>query len=176
MREVPATIQGISKHSVASICAVTTGEGVYGIDTREVREVLGESQIRQVPLAPWFIAGVMPYRGEVLAAVSLRAVLGLEPSAERTCVLVLEDDDRGRHFGLIVDAVGGVVAVPEEGLQSNPTTLDARRSALFAGVWQTETGLLVKLEPARLRPSRLAAGGLNGSNTSMERLEARCER
>ncbi len=49
----------------------------FGIDTRKIREVLGERDLQRVPMAPAFIAGVVPYRGEVLTTVNLRALLGL---------------------------------------------------------------------------------------------------
>jgi purine-binding chemotaxis protein CheW len=138
------------------------GAGLYGIDTRQIREVLGKTTPQCVPLAPGFIAGVVPYRGEVLTTVSFRAVLGLEVWPRVNCVLVLDDEENGERFGLMVDGVGGVVTMVADALQPNPAGLDARSMALFDGAYRTEAGLMVRLEPRMLRPSRLGETGLFG--------------
>ena len=66
-----------------SLCSLRAGTGLYGVDTPQIREVLGPSVPQRVPLAPEYIAGVVPYRGEVLTTVSFRALLGLERGAEQ---------------------------------------------------------------------------------------------
>jgi purine-binding chemotaxis protein CheW len=142
-----------------SLCSLHSGPGLFGIDTREIREVLGATTPQRVPLAPQYIAGVVPYRGEVLTTVCLRALLGLEMPTGPCAVLVLEDDD-GEHFGLMVDSVGGVVKMAQDALETNPSGLDPRSMALFDGAYRMPSGLMVRLDPLRLRPSRLAESGL----------------
>lgn len=143
-----------------SLCAMTVGAEAFGIDTTKVREVLGECAVQRIPLAPAFIAGVIPNRGEVLTTVSLRALLGLEKREGASVVLVLEDEGKDERFGLMVDAVGGVVMVAAETLEENPSTLCARSKALFDGAYKLESGLIVRLDAAKLQPSRLKGCGL----------------
>jgi purine-binding chemotaxis protein CheW len=111
-------------------------------------------------MAPAFVAGVVPYRGDVLTAVSFRALLGLPESHEIGCVLVLEDDEGQERFGLTVDSVGGVVTVNSRMLEDNPCTLEPRCKWLFDGAYKMSTGLMVQLDPQKLRPSRLAESGM----------------
>jgi len=148
---------------IVSLCSLRAGAELFGIDTREIREVLGTSAPQPVPLAPGYIAGVLPYRGEVLTTVSLRALLGLEERSGANCVLVLEDEELGEQFGLMVDGVGGVVTMMPSELAGNPSTLEARSAALFDGVYKMKTGLMVRLDPQRLRPLELARSGLFGA-------------
>lgn len=143
-----------------TMCSVRAGDGMYGIDTREIREVLGNADPRPVPLAASYIAGVLPYRGEVLTTVSLRALLGLPSWMGKSHVLVLEDAEQGERFGLMVDGVGGMVAVPESGLERNPATLGVRAEAILCGVFRMENGLMARLDPRRLRPLELARNGI----------------
>jgi purine-binding chemotaxis protein CheW len=75
-------------------------------------------------------------------------------------VLVLEDDEAGERFGLVVDGVGGVVMLSRDLLEANPCTLEPRERWLFDGAYKMRTGLMVQLDPLRLRPSRLAETGL----------------
>lgn len=145
---------------VVSLCSFYTGSGVFGLDTRKICEVLGERDVHRVPMAPVFIAGVVPYRGDVLTAVNFRALLGMCKQAEKSCVLVLEDDEAEERFGLVVDAVGGVMTMGKDMLEANPCTLEPQEKWLFDGAYKMRTGLTVQLDPLRLHPSRLAETGL----------------
>ena len=87
---------GIDEEDRVSLCLLLTGDGRYGIDTRKIREVLGGRTVQRVPLAPAYIGGIVPYRGEVLTAVSFRALLGMVPYPGESAVLVL-DERRARR-------------------------------------------------------------------------------
>ncbi len=143
-----------------SLCSLYAGSETFGIDTSKIREVLGERELQRVPMSPTFIAGVVPYRGEVLTAVNLRALLGIEEHWGKCCVLVMEDDKAAERFGLVVDAVGGVVTVSRNALEDNPCTLGVRGKWLFDGAYKMEAGLMVRLDPQKLSPSRLSETGL----------------
>ena len=143
-----------------SLCSLHSGPGLFGINTRQIREVLGASKPQHVPLAPEYIAGVVPYRGEVLTTVCFRVLLGLHRLTGPRTVLVLDDEENEERFGLVVDSVGGVVIMAHDALESNPSALDARSMALFDGAYRMPSGLMVRLDPRRLRPSRLAESGL----------------
>jgi purine-binding chemotaxis protein CheW len=145
---------------MVSLCSFYAGNKIFGIDTRKICEVLGERDLHRVPMAPAFIGGVVPYRGDVLTTVSFRALLGLDEQGDKSSVLVLEDDEAGERFGLLVDAVGGVVTLSADMLEKNPCTLEPRERWLFDGAYKMRTGLMVQLDPLKLRPSRLAETGL----------------
>ncbi len=154
--------QELEHEEALSMCSLHAGGRTFGIDTRSIREVLGRRAMQRVPLAPTWIGGIVPYRGEVLTTVSFRSLLGMEPSCEHSCVLVLDGDDEaeGERFGLMVDGVGGVVTVDRRSHAANPPTLDATGRALFQGAFRLPGGLLVQVDPERLRPARLAESGL----------------
>jgi purine-binding chemotaxis protein CheW len=154
------------ERDAVSLCSLYAGSETFGIDTRKIREVLGERGLQRVPLSPAFIAGVVSYRGEVLTTVNLRALLGMEANPGDGCVLVMEDDEASERFGLVVDAVGGVVTVSQRTLEANPCTLEARGKWLFDGAYKMESGLMVRLDPQRLCPSRLSETGLFRKGTN----------
>lgn len=144
---------------LVSLCSLRVGDEIFGIDTRSISEVLGRRELRRVPLAPAFIGGVVPYRGEVLTTVNFRALLGFESRVEASCVLVLDDGERGERFGLLVDRVGGVVTALASELEPNPTTLTGPGKLLFDGAYKMADGLIINLDPTRLRPGRLQLYG-----------------
>jgi purine-binding chemotaxis protein CheW len=60
----------------------------------------------------------------------------------------------------MVDAVGGVVTVSRRMLEANPCTLEPRCKWLFDGAYKMQSGLMIQLDPQKLRPSRLAETGM----------------
>lgn len=150
----------LEEDDAISLCSLIVGSDTFGIDTGKIREVLGERELQRVPMSPPFIAGVVPYRGEVLTTVNLRALLGMTEHNGRCCVLVMEDNEGAERFGLVVDAVKGVVTVSRKTLEPNPCTLSARAKWLFDGAYKMQAGLMVQLDPQRLCPTRLSETGL----------------
>jgi purine-binding chemotaxis protein CheW len=138
-----------------SVCTVQTGEDVFGIATSAVREALHRCELRKVPLAPSFVAGVLAYRGDILLAVSLRALLGMEAMAEASSAVVLEDSESGEAFALLLDELLDVVQVDARAWEPNPVTLDVRRSAVYGGVYRRADGPLVRLESRDVQPTWL---------------------
>jgi purine-binding chemotaxis protein CheW len=150
-----ATMSGSQKAQWQEVCSVRLGEMLIGIPICHVLEILGKPATQPVPLAPFFIGGLVHYRGEVLTAVSLRRLLGMGPAPAPEDVLVFET--AGGLFGLFVDAVGEVLRVSPADHEQNPPTLEGRSLSLFNGAWKLKDGLLITLDPERLDPMRLSA-------------------
>jgi len=53
---------------------------------------------------------------------------------------------KGESFGLLVDAVGEVLRLPDAQREANPINLDRRLAALSAGVYRLDGQLLVALD------------------------------
>jgi len=138
------------------LCTLRVGSEVFGIDTADVQEILREARPQAVPRAPEFVAGVLAYRGEVLLAISLPALLGQPPAPRVPSAVVMKDSESGEIFALLVDAVADVLDVDPNLWEANPPTIDDRRKAIFCGVYRMEQSHIVRLEPAQLQPSRLA--------------------
>ncbi|RXH54993.1 chemotaxis protein CheW [Granulicella sibirica] len=132
-----------------SLFSISIGEDLFAIETAKVREVVEHPQMRRVPLAPSHIVGVMPYRGEILSAVSFRALLGYSETRPTGCIIVLEDEQTCELWGLSVDAARGVLTAQTSTLQPNR---DAR-NGLFDGTYETSSGPIIRLDPNRLKPA-----------------------
>jgi purine-binding chemotaxis protein CheW len=141
--------------TLVEMCSVRLGEGLFGVPITHILEIVGSARPQPVPLAPGFVGGLVHYRGDVLTTVSLRQVLGMPPREGSQDILVLES--AGGSFGLLVDSVGEVLTVSSANYEPNPSILDERRRALFAGAYKLKDSLLVMLDPERLDPMRLGA-------------------
>jgi purine-binding chemotaxis protein CheW len=127
---------------------------MYGLPITHILEIVGSARPQPVPLAPKFVGGLVHYRGDVLTTVSLRQLLDMPPKEGRQDLLVLENV--GGIFGLLVDSVSEVLTVSSADHEPNPSILDERRRALFAGTYKLKDSLLVMLDPEQLDPMRLS--------------------
>ncbi len=141
--------------TLTEMCSVRVGPTMFGMPISHILEIVGSARPQPVPLAPGFVGGLVHYRGDVLTTVSLRQLLGLPPKDGPQDILVLEN--AGGCFGVLVDSVGEVLTVSSVDHEPNPSILDERRRALFAGAYKLKEGLLVMLDPMRLDPMRLGA-------------------
>lgn len=149
-------VQGKEKSAaMVEMCSVRLGQALFGVPITHILEIVGGARPQPVPLAPGFVGGLMHYRGDVLTTVSLRQLLGLEQLDKPQDILVLES--KGGCFGLLVDSVGEVLTVSSTDHEPNPSILDERRRALFAGAYKLKDELLVMLDPEQLDPMRLGA-------------------
>jgi purine-binding chemotaxis protein CheW len=136
------------------MCSVRVGKGLYGVPITHILEIVGKARPQPVPLAPGFVGGLVHYRGDVLTTVSLRHLLGMPPKDGPQDVLVLENSHGS--IGLLVDSVGEVLTASSAEYEPNPSILDERRRALFAGAYKLKNSLLVMLDPENLDPMRLS--------------------
>jgi purine-binding chemotaxis protein CheW len=139
--------------TLVEMCSVRLGQQLFGVPISHILEIVGSARPQPVPLAPSFVGGLVHYRGDVLTTVSLRQLLGLPPREGPQDILVLESS--GGCFGLLVDSVGEVLTVSSADHEPNPSILDERRRALFAGAYKLKDSLMVMLDPERLEPMRL---------------------
>ena len=145
--------------SLMEVCSVRLGQTWFGVPIAHILEIVGSARPQPVPLAPEYVGGLVHYRGDVLTTVSLRHLLGLPPKDGSQDILVLESVNG--CFGLLVDLVGEVLTVSSADYEPNPSILDQRRKALFAGAYKLKDKLLVMLDSERLDPLRL---GLHSAN------------
>ena len=141
--------------TLMEMCTVRLGTTMFGVPITHILEIVGAAQPQPVPMAPVFVGGLVHYRGDVLTTVSLRQLLALPPREGRQDLLVLESSNG--CYGLLVDAVGEVLTVSSADYEPNPSILEERRRALFAGAYKLKDSLLVMLDPKRLDPMRLGA-------------------
>lgn len=98
---------------------VRIGTEQYGIHIRYVDSITKLQRITRVPGAPFYMQGVMNLRGEVVAVMSLRKKMGLEPdvftNGTRIIMLRLDAQD---EVGVIVDEVKEVVTLSEDDVEN----------------------------------------------------------
>ena len=98
-----------------------------GIETRVVREAIDESQLRTLPEAAPFIAGMHTYQDGIIPVIDLARMLG-HPHyfTDYRQIVVIEDKATSLKFGLFVSALGEIPYLAPGQIQP--------MNALFKGV------------------------------------------
>ena len=122
-------------------------DGLYfGVDVREVQEVLQYQDMVRVPLSSEVVRGLINLRGQIVTAIDLRRRLGLserEPDQDPMNVVIRSDDGA---VSLLVDEIGDVVEVNESTFEPVPENLHGRARELLEGVYKRDGVLLLVLD------------------------------
>lgn len=92
---------------------IRLGEEQYGIDIRNIDNIVRMQHITRVPKMPVYLKGVINLRGEVIPVTSLRLVMGLadDEYTKNTRIIVVKLEQEGGNVGFIVDEVREVVTL-----------------------------------------------------------------
>jgi purine-binding chemotaxis protein CheW len=128
------------------MCTFTLDRYLFGVDVRQVQEVLRSQPMTRVPLAPPLVRGLINLRGQIVTAFDLRERLGLpKRDADREPVnLVLRRDDGA--VALLVDDIEDVVEMDENKLERPPHTFRGPAAELVRRVVQMPGALLCVMD------------------------------
>ena len=117
----------------------------FGIEVQKVQEVIRYQHMTGVPRAPAAVSGLINLRGQIVTAVDLRRRLGLaDRPAERLPMNVVVRVDDGA-VSLLVDEIGDVIEVAEDGFEPPPETLAGPARELVEGAYKLPQQLLLVL-------------------------------
>ena len=92
----------------------------------------------------------MNLRGRIVTAINMRARLGLPKRDDGVASMAVGVDLRGESYGLLIDSIGEVLKLPENGCEKNPANMDARLAKMSAGVHRLDGRLMVVLDVDRI--------------------------
>jgi len=123
----------------------------YAIPIRSVTEMDAIPRITAVPNLPAFVRGVTNLRGEILAVLDLRRLLGLERSTyeERGRILVVRTADQ-QSAALAVDEVRGTTALPLAELVQPSSPVSDKVAAVLMGIGEQQDQVLNVLDIDKL--------------------------
>lgn len=128
---------------------------IFGLPIARVQDVFKPARITLVPLAGPEIAGVLNLRGRIVTAIDMRRRLEVKQQQAGNAAMAIGIEAKGESFGLLVDAVGEVLKLPEADREANPINLNRKLAALSAGVYRLDGQLLVVLDIDRVLDLRV---------------------
>ncbi len=107
---------------------------IYGVDLTSIREIIKPCEITEVPRAPGFLMGVTSVRGVIIPVLDLRLRLKLDATPPTRAARILVVQHEGDPYGMLVDAVRGVMKFVETEVEPPPSTLAAEDAKFLAGI------------------------------------------
>lgn len=128
----------------SGLVSIRLGDATFGVPVLQVQDVVSETPLNLVPLAPPEVAGVMNLRGRIVTAIDMRRRFELPAVEDRHMSVIVEH--RGELYALIVDDVGDVLWLPDAEREPAPITLSEHWRQLCSGLHRLESTLLLVLD------------------------------
>jgi len=127
------------------LCGFKIGNGHYAVSVLDVQEVIKPQLLTPVPLAPSYVKGLINLRGQIVTAISLRTLFGLEEieSDDYMNIIVRSGDSL---YSLVVDEILDVIDVERETYEPTPETLEEKIKRFIGGVYKLDSKLLILLD------------------------------
>ena len=96
----------------------------FGIDVRQVQEVLRYQEMTLVPQSGSVNAGLINLRGEIVTAIDMRRRLGLKNREDGVLPLNVVVRSNDGAISLLVDKIGNVIGVGCDSFKQPPDSID----------------------------------------------------
>ena len=126
------------------LCGFRVGDDYYAISVLDVQEVIKPQTVTPVPMAETHIRGLINLRGQIVTAISLRKLFGLEEdlSAQHMNVIVRANESL---TALVVDEILDVINVERSAYEKAPETLPESMKKFVSGVYKMDKRILILL-------------------------------
>ena len=139
-----------SEDTITEYVTAMIGGQLFGLPISRVQDVFIPELMTRVPLASSDVAGVLNLRGRIVTAIRLGNRLDLELQPQDKAPMAIGIECGAESFGLLVDAVGEVLKLPDSEREANPVNLDRKLARVSAGVFRLDGQLLVVLDIDRV--------------------------
>jgi len=142
-----------SQEDLLECLTFTLGGETYAFETTYASEVIRVPKLVKVPGVQQIIVGIFNLRGEIIAAVDIRPLLGipspqLPPSAR---IIVIKTDSF--TTGIITEGVQGVVSLPQEMFEPVVKSVDSGAREYIRGQINRDGKMAMLLDIVRLLES-----------------------
>jgi purine-binding chemotaxis protein CheW len=127
---------------LVEVLAFEVGGERYAVDTAFAVQALPLPPLTALPGLPNHVAGIVPFRGRVLAVLDPRSLLSLPLArlCEPGSLLVLQDE--AMEFALLADAIGAVCRYPRAALKAGAALNGGNAGRYLLGVAPDRTAVL----------------------------------
>jgi purine-binding chemotaxis protein CheW len=133
------------------VATFALGNERYALETRYVREVVRFADYTPIPETPDFLVGLTSLRGEVLAVIDLRKLLGVARQEVTDLARIIVLGQQHAEFGVLADAAHEVLPLRLDEILEPPASVAGIGREYLRGV---TTDALIVLDGAVLLQDR----------------------
>lgn len=138
----------------AQFLTFVLGEETYGVDILRVQEIKGWNPVTRIPNAPEYLRGVLNLRGAIVPIIDLRMRFHLDKAdyTATTVVIVLcvEQEQKRRTLGVVVDGVSDVLNIAREEIKPTPDFGAVVSTEFIQGLATVDDQMVMLLDIDRL--------------------------
>ena len=130
---------------MSQLCGFKVGNELYAIPVLDVQEVVKFQMFTNVPHAPSYIKGLINLRGQIVTAISLHDLLGIESrkvDGDYMNVIVRSGDSL---YSLIVDEILDVIDIEENRFEPTPDAISSKVRGFLSGVYKLDKEIIMLL-------------------------------
>lgn len=126
------------------------GNENYGIEIKNVTEIIGIQEITGIPELPIYVKGIINLRGKIIPVMDVRLKFKKEaiPYNDRTCIIVIEIMELS--IGLIVDNVAEVLNIEDENIDVPPDVKTGFSNRYISGIGKVGNSVKLILDCDKL--------------------------
>ena len=128
------------------IATFNLGEGLFGIDTALIQEVVRVGDMTPVHHAPAYVMGIRNLRGRIVTVIDLQVRIELGSAELTPASRILIVDNQGEPVGLLVDSIADTVTVNAADIQPTPPGLHGIQGRNLIGVYRSGERLVALLD------------------------------
>lgn len=147
INELNSTESAENTRETFQFIVIRLGQEQYGIDIRNIDNIVRMQSITRVPKVPVYLKGVINLRGEVIPVMSIRIKMGLEEDeiTRSTRIIILKSELQG-NVGIIVDEVKEVVTLESEEIDKMSYDSKEGKAGFVTGVGKYNGELISLLD------------------------------
>jgi len=131
-----------SSESTKELAIFQVGEMPCGLDTSQVREIIKNTQLTKVHLAPDYVKGVINLRGEIATVIDLRIKFGLTVTDKEKNTEIVVVRVASENIGLMVDRVRDVIWADKKEITPPPSNIGGVTGIYFEGIFKMKHELV----------------------------------
>lgn len=133
------------------ILCFRSGNNLYGIETRYVKEINRNPEITVIPLAPPMVAGMMNLRGQVVSLLDFEALLDCPTEhLKKHCIILKKAKGEQDVMALLVEKAEDVLDVDEAVCESPTSSLGYEQRKAIKFIAKLEQELLIIIDKEKL--------------------------
>ena len=133
------------------ILCFKSGNNLYGIETRYVKEINRNPEITVVPLAPPMVAGMMNLRGQVVSLLDFEVLLGCPTAGlKRHSIVLKKEPGEPDVMALLVEKAADVIDVDEALCEPPTPSLANEYGKTIKFIAKLEQELLIIIDKEKL--------------------------
>jgi purine-binding chemotaxis protein CheW len=136
----------LAAEAAEGLVSIRVGKQTFGVPVLKVQDVITQTTINRVPLAPAEVAGSLNLRGRIVTAIDMRRRLRMPArEADDRCMCVIVEHG-GELYALLVDDVGDVLWLSAADYEGGPATLSPHWRSVCSGLYRLDQELLLVLD------------------------------